>query len=196
MLLGPAHCLWKPCQRWDSGAWCSPAMKAGRASGLGADQPWTTRFPAPGRAVAPQQTVRLSQSPALSSLLDRPFSVPPRVSGLSGTPNGVVLLKLTGSSRLPGRALDWGRWSIVGLVCFVLQQPSLCLSVSVSLSHTIVYMVTQAGLVPWRACVGVAVGDQATGFSPPAMTGAGWLCRRRGLPVAWGLLAGWGLLSM
>ena len=55
-----------------------------------------------------QWTVKLSQSPALSRLLDRPFSVPPRVSGLLGTPNGVVLLKLTVSSRLPGRALDGG----------------------------------------------------------------------------------------
>ena len=79
---------------------------------------------------------------------------------------------------------------------FALQQSSLCLSVSLSLSHTIVHMVTQAGLVPWRACVGVAVGDQATRFSLPAMTGAGWLCKRRGFRVARGLLAVRGLPSV
>ena len=150
-----------------------------------------TGFPALGRTVAVQWTVKLSQSPALSRLLDRPFSVPPRVSGLLGTPNGVVLLKLTVSSRLPGRALDGGGvvYSWAGVLC-VATTISLSLCLCLSLSHTIVHIVTQAGLVPWRACVGVAMGDQATGCSPPAMTGAGWLCRRRGLRVAWGLLSG------
>lgn len=57
-----------------------------------------TGFPALGRAVALQWRVELPQSPALSRLLDRSFSVPPGVSGLSGSPNGVVLLKSTGSS--------------------------------------------------------------------------------------------------
>lgn len=97
-----------------------------------------TGFPALGRAVALQGTVKLSQSPALSRLLDRPFSVPPRVSGLSGIPNGVVLLKLTVSSGLPGRALAWAGvvygWAAVFCVATIISL-SLCLSLTHDCTH-------------------------------------------------------------
>ena len=143
MLPDPADCRWKPHQRWDLGAWCSPTVKAGWASGLGGGLTSTldhTGFPALGRAIALQWRVELPQSPALSRLLDRPFSVPPRVSGLSGSPNRVVLLKSTGSSRMPGRALDW-QWgggvkvySWAGGLC-VATIISLSLCLSLSLTH-------------------------------------------------------------
>ena len=105
-------------------------------------------------------TVELSQRLALSRLLDRVFSAPnPRVSGLLGVANGAALQKPTVSCRLLGRALSAGGlaswWADVLCVASI---SSVSLSLSLSLSHTptqscCAHMVTQAGVVPWKARV-------------------------------------------
>ena len=160
MLPDPAHCPWKPCQRWDSGAWCSPTVKAGRASGLGTDEhPGPHWVPSTGEGSSPAGDSQTFSESCSQQAPGQAILCTPRISGLSGIPNGVVLLKLTVSSGLPGRALAWAGvvygWAAVFCVATII-------SLSLCLSHTIAHMVTQAGLVPWRACVEVPVGDQVT----------------------------------